>query len=52
MSHKVYQRRLRQLIKVEAAIFSMERIASSRYRRWRNRNSDGTFVTEYDQQAC
>jgi hypothetical protein len=26
--------------------------ASSRYRRWRNRNSDGTFVTEYDQQAC
>jgi len=28
------------------------RIASSRYRRWRNRNSDGTFVTEYDQQVC
>jgi len=29
----------------------MKRIASSRYRRWRNRNSDGTFVTEYDQLA-
>src|SRR5262249_62342378 len=51
MSRKVYQRRLRQLMKVEAAIFSMKRIASPRYRRWRWRNSDGSFAAEYTQQA-
>jgi len=51
MSRKVYQRRLRQLMKVKAAIFSLQRIASPRYRRWRSRNSDGTFITEYNQQT-
>jgi hypothetical protein len=48
-SRKVYQRRFRQLMKVEAAIFSLERIASPRYRRWRWRNRDGSFATDYDQ---
>jgi hypothetical protein len=43
MSRKVYQRHLRQLMRVEAAIFSLERIASPRYRRWRWRNRDGSF---------
>jgi hypothetical protein len=46
MSRKVYRRHIRQLMKVEAAIFSMERTASPRYRRWRSRNLDGSFVTK------
>ena len=45
MSRKVYQRHIRQLLKLEGAIFSSQRIASPRYRRFRYRNGDGSFVT-------
>jgi len=53
MSRKVYNRHLQQLIRVETAIHSGERIASPRYRRWRSRNQDGSFVTKYEyRQIC
>ena len=45
MSRKVYQRHIRQLLKLEGAIFSSQRIASPRYRRFRYRSGDGSFVT-------
>jgi len=51
MSRKVYNRHLQQLIRVEEAIHSGERIASPRYRRERERNRDGSFAANYDQ-AC
>ena len=44
MSRKVYARHLRQLMRVEGAIHSRERIASPRYRCERERNRDGTFI--------
>jgi hypothetical protein len=46
MSRKVYHRHLQHLLKVEMAIHSGERIASPLYRRERERNRDGSFVTQ------
>jgi hypothetical protein len=49
MSRKVYERHIRKLIKIEGAINTLERVASPAYRRERERNRDGSFVTQYDQ---
>ncbi|MGB9017580.1 MAG: hypothetical protein WCC77_07960 [Pseudolabrys sp.] len=38
-----------KLIKIEGAINTLERVASPAYRRERERNRDGSFVTQYDQ---
>jgi len=46
MSRKVYHRHLQHLLKIEVAIHSGERIASPLYRRERERNRDGSFVTQ------
>jgi len=50
MKRRIYEKHIRQLIKIEAAINTLERIASPRYRRFRYRNRDGSFITDYDQQ--
>ncbi|MFY9879148.1 MAG: hypothetical protein WB041_17795 [Pseudolabrys sp.] len=49
MSRKVYERHIRKLIEIEGAINTLERVASPADRRQRERNRDGSFVTQYDQ---
>jgi hypothetical protein len=49
MSRKVYERHIRKLIEIEGAINTLERFASPADRRQRERNRDGSFVTQYDQ---
>ena len=51
ISRKVYERHLRQLMRIEGAINSLAYIASPRYRRERERNRDGSFVSRDQQQA-
>src|SRR5262245_31794273 len=46
MRRKVYERQIRLLMQVETAIISNGRIGSPRYRRFRYRFRDGTFIRE------
>jgi hypothetical protein len=49
MTRRRYDRYIRKLLQVEGAIRSLDYIASPAYRRERQRNRDGTFITSYDQ---
>ena len=44
-----YERHIRKLIEIDGAINKLERVTSPAYRRERERNRDGPFVTQYDQ---
>jgi hypothetical protein len=44
MRCKVYDKQIRLLTQAESAIISNARIASPRYRRFRYRHRDGTFI--------